>query len=163
MLKRKIIVVASMLWPLIAATSQMPYMNKENWKELGVKTFAGEACPVTTGEMDGIAAGVLRDEEIRVVEWESSTPFVMVIYHCRKDRRHQDYYHSTLRIEFAAKQRTRGGRLFGTVRFGISPAKVALLSGDRLLHKSALKKHLQSVIGDYRETNLPSDDEETTH
>jgi len=163
MFKLKVMVLASMLWPLIAASSQMPYMNKDNWKELGVRTFAGEACPVTSGELDSIAAGVLRDAEIRIVEWESSTPFVMVIYHCRKDRRHRDYYHSTLRIEFAAKQRTRDGRLFGTVRFGISPAKVALLSGDRLLHKSALKKHLKSVIGDYRETNLPPDDEETTH
>ena len=139
----------------------MPYMNKDNWKELGIRTYAGEACPVSTGEMDGIAADVLRDAEIRIVEWKSSTPFVMVIYQCRKDQRHQDYYHSTLRIEFAAKQKTRDGRLFGIVRFGTSPAKVALLSGDRLLHKSALKKHLQSVIGDYRETNLPSEDEET--
>jgi hypothetical protein len=161
MSKPTITVLAFMLWPLIATSSQMPYMNKDNWKELGIRTYAGEACPVSTGEMDGIAADVLRDAEIRIVEWKSSTPFVMVIYQCRKDQRHQDYYHSTLRIEFAAKQKTRDGRLFGIVRFGTSPAKVALLSGDRLLHKSALKKHLQSVIGDYRETNLPSEDEET--
>jgi len=86
MFKLKVMVLASMLWPLIAASSQMPYMNKDNWKELGVRTFAGEACPVTSGELDSIAAGVLRDAEIRIVEWESSTPFVMVIYHCRKDR-----------------------------------------------------------------------------
>ena len=136
-------------------------MNKDNWKELGIRTFAGEACPISTGEIDGIAADVLRDAEIRIVEWKSSTPFVMVIYQCRKDQRHQDYYHSTLRIEFAAKQKTRDGRLFGIVRFGTSPAKVALLSGDRLLHESVLKKHLQSVIEDYRETNLPSEDVET--
>ena len=161
MSKPKITVLALMLWPLIATSSQMPYMNKDNWKELGIRTFAGEACPISTGEIDGIAADVLRDAEIRIVEWKSIKPFVMVIYQCRKDQRHQDYYHSTLRIEFAAKQKTRDGRLFGIVRFGTSPAKVALLSGDRLLHKSALKKHLQSVIGDYRETNLPSKEEDT--
>lgn len=159
MSKRNIKVLALMLWPLIATSSQIPYMKKDNWKELGIRTFAGEACPVTTRELDGIAAGVLRDAEIRIIEWKSSTPFVMVIYQCRKDQRQQNYYHSTLRIEFAAKEKTRGGRLFGIVRFGASPAKVALLSGDRLLHKTALKKRLQSVIGDYLETNLPSDDE----
>ena len=161
MSKLKVIVLTLMLWPLIATSSQVPYMNKDNWKELGIRTFAGKTCPVTAGDLDGITADLLRDAEIRVVEWESSTPFVMVIYQCRKDQRRRDYYHSTLRIEFAAKEKTRGGRLLGIVRFGASPAKVALLSGDRLLHKSVLKKHLQSVIEDYRETNLPSEDGET--
>jgi hypothetical protein len=152
-----------MLCPLIATSSQIPYMHKDNWKELGIRAFAGKACPVTAAELDGIASEVLRDAEIKIVEWESSTPFVMVIYQCRKDQRQQNYYHSTLRIEFAAKQKTRGGSLNGIVRFGTSPAKVALLSGDRLLHKLVFKKHLQSVIGDYRETNQPTNDEETRH